>query len=285
MPMVKDSPVACTDSSQLLDSLGKVLIIAYRESTELLHQFFTQSGFDCNVIRQQHKLEYQNYSQSHLVLLNHCNAWKIAVRETKPTLIVEADFVPVINFSQLPLPYPYKQENIGISWLYTCAPQVYSVSTDGYAEGFSTSMVAYILTPQGAKSLLELAEAIAQNTGPTGYSSWDSQIDGFLRQRQLKNYLPFRNYGEHGGLPNCEHHQNGLSKTHRADVLSGKLAFLPLYAANSQLRFNLVRCKARLKGILRLLFGKFLRIAVIRGSTVPNRLIRFAFSRQLTLYL
>jgi hypothetical protein len=146
-------------------------------------------------------------------------------------------------------------------------------------------MVAYILTPQGAKSLLELAEAIAQNTGPTGYSSWDSQIDGFLRQKKLKNYISFRNYGEHGGLPNREHHQHGLSKSHRADVLSGKLAFLPLYAANSQLRFNLVRGKARLKGILRLFLGKFLRIAVIRGSTVPNRLIRFAFARQLTPFL
>ena len=279
------SIIAATNYPQLIDSLGKVLIVAYKESTDLLQGYFTESGFDCQVIRQQHQPEYQNYSQSYLVLLNHRTAWEMAAQETQPTLIVEADFVPVINFHQLPLTFSPQQPNVGISWLYTCAPQVYSVSADGYAEGFSTSMVAYIITPQGANHLLELAEAIAQNPGPTVYSSWDSQIEGFLRQKKLKNYLPLRNYGEHGGLPNREHHQHGLSKSHRADVLYGKLAFLPIYANNSQIQFIWIRLKARIKGIARLLLNKFLRIAVVRGSSVPGRLIKFALSRQLTLSL
>lgn len=283
--MVIASPSTATNSPKLIDSLGKVAIVAYKESTDLLQQYFTESGFDCQVIRQQHQPEYKNYSQSYLVLLNHSAAWEIARQATKPTLIVEADFVPVINFSQLPLTFSPQQPNVGISWLYTCAPQVYSVSADGYAQGFSTSMVAYIITPQGANHLLELADAIASDPGPTVYSSWDSQIDGFLRQKKLKNYLPLRNYGEHGGLPNREHHQHGLSKSHRADVLYGKLAFLPMYAANSRLKFILIRLKARIKGIARLFLGKFLRIAVIKGSSVPGRLIKFALSRQLTLSL
>ena len=283
--MVTASPIAATNEPQLIDSLGKVSILAYKESTDLLQRYFIESGFDCQVIRQQHQSEYKNYSQSYLVLLNHRTAWEIATQTTQPTLIVEADFVPVINFSQLPLTFPPQQANVGISWLYTCAPQVYSVSADGYAEGFSTSMVAYIITPQGASYLLELAEAIAQNPGPTVYSSWDSHIDGFLRQKKLKNYLPLRNYGEHGGLPNREHHQHGLSKSHRADVLYGKLAFLPIYADNSQIQFILIRFKARIKGIARLLLNKFLRFAVIKGSSVPGRLIKFALSRQLTLSL
>ncbi|MGK7952755.1 MAG: LPS biosynthesis glycosyltransferase [Xenococcaceae cyanobacterium] len=283
--MVIANPSTATNSPKLIDSLGKVAIVAYKESTDLLQQYFTESGFDCQVIRQQHKPEYKNYSQSYLVLLNHCAAWEIARQATKPTLIVEADFVPVINFSQLPLTFSPQQPNVGISWLYTCAPQVYSVSADGYAQGFSTSMVAYIITPQGANHLLDLADAIAKNPGPTVYSSWDSQIEGFLRQKKLKNYLPFRNYGEHGGLPNREHHQHGLSKSHRADVLYGKLAFLPMYAANSRLNFILIRLKARIKGIARLFLGKFLRIAVIKGSSVPGRLIKFALNRQLTLSL
>lgn len=283
--MVIASPIAATNSPKLIDSLGKVLIVAYQESTDLLQRYFTELGFDCQVIRQQHQPEYKNYSQSYLVLLNHCTAWEIATQATQPTLIVEADFVPVINFHQLPLPFSPQQPNVGISWLYTCAPQVYSVSADGYAEGFSTSMVAYIITPQGANYLLALAQAIAQNPGPTVYSSWDSQIDGFLRQKKLKNFLPLRNYGEHGGLPNREHHQHGLSKSHRADVLYGKLAFLPMYADNSQIQFILIRFKARIKGIARLLLNKFLRIAVIKGSSVPGRLIKFALSRQLTLSL
>ena len=176
--MVIASPITATNSPKLIDSLGKVAIVAYKESTDLLQQYFTESGFDCQVLRQQHQPEYKNYSQSYLVLLNHCAAWEIARQATKPTLIVEADFVPVINFSQ-----------------------------------------------------------------------------------------------------------HGLSKSHRADVLYGKLAFLPMYAGNSRLNFILIRLKARIKGIARLFLGKFLRIAVIKGSSVPGRLIKFALSRQLTLSL
>ncbi|MGA9381433.1 MAG: LPS biosynthesis glycosyltransferase [Phormidium sp.] len=275
-------------SDRLVDSIGKVFIIAYKEPTQLLEETLSKENFQYEVLRQEHKPEYQTYSRSYLCLMNHRHAWEKAIQENKPTLIIEADFVPVINFGKLPLPFNPQQSNVGISWLYTCASQLYSVSDEGYAEGFSTSMVAYIITPTSAKYLIELAEEIGEKYGTNAYSSWDSDIDKFLRKKGLKNYIPFRNYGEHGGLPNLEHYKNGLSKTHRADVLYGKLAFLPFYACEERggkEKLLIARIKARFKGIARLLLGKFLRIPVIQGSSTPTRLISFAIRRQLSLDL
>jgi hypothetical protein len=214
-------------------------------------------------------------------MLNHQQAWLRAATSTQPTLIVEADFMPVVNMGQLPLPFKLGQADAGISWLYTCAPQLYSVSSAGFGEGFSTGLVAYIVTPQAAAALCDLVTEITQTHG-TGYYNFDSDIDSFLRARQLKNYIPFRNYGEHGGSPNPEHRRNGMSGIHHADVLYGKLAFLPAYAGSSakpQIDFLLTRVHARCKGIARLLLGRFLRFKVLKNSSTPLRLLKFAVSR------
>lgn len=274
--------------NHLVNCISRVLIIAYQESTQQLEEVLTQENLQYEVLRQEKKPEFQNFSRSYLCLMNHRRAWEKAAQETKPTIIIEADFVPVVNFGKLPLPFNPNQDDVGVSWLYTCAPQVYHVSVDGYAEGFSTSTVAYIVTPKGANSLIELAEEVKEKVGATDYSTWDSNVDSFLRRRKLKNYISWRNYGEHGGLPNPEHYQNKLSRTHRADVLYGKLAFTPLYASyekNRKLKLLTVRLKARLKGMARLATGRFLRVKVIRGSSVPARLISFAVLRQLSLQL
>jgi GR25 family glycosyltransferase involved in LPS biosynthesis len=274
--------------NQMVEMFSKVFIIAYKEPTQLLEEVLTKEGFQVEVLRQEQKPEYQNYSRSYLCLMNHRRAWEKAAQESKPTLIIEADFVPVQGFGKLPLPFNPDGRNVGVCWLYTCAPQVYSVSEAGYAEGFSVSTVAYIVTSKGAQYLMELAEEIREKKGPTAYSSWDSNVDTFLRARNLKNYIPFRNYGEHGGLPNLEHYKNGLSKTHRADVLYGKLAFLPLYASGEKggnMALLSARLQARLKGIARLATGRFLRMRVLQGSKVPARLLSFALRRQLSMWL
>ncbi|WP_016950653.1 hypothetical protein [Anabaena sp. PCC 7108] len=269
----------------LVDCISKVFIIAYKESTQQLEATLTTEGLECEVLRQEHKPEYQGFSRSYLCLMNHRRAWEIATQQTQPTIIIEADFVPVLGFGKCPLPFNRNQTDVGISWLYTCAPQVYSVSPHGHAEGFSTSAVAYIVTPQAARYLIELSDEITEKVGAFNYSTWDSNIDSFLRERKLKNYIPWRNYGEHGGLPNLEHYQNNLSKTHRADVLYNQLAFIPLYAVgkkNETLAFVWVRFQARLKGIARLLIGRFLRPQVAQTSSYPLRLLKFAIFRHFT---
>lgn len=273
------------DSLQIADVIGRALIIAYKEQTTLLETVLLKEGLNCEVIRQQHQPEYKNFSPSYLCLLNHLRAWKIAAMETQPTLIVEADFVPVVGFGKLPLPFNPAQINVGMCWLYTCAAQIYSISTEGYAEGFSVSTVAYIVTPQGAEKLIEFAQQLMQSSEPHTYSTWDSQLDSFLRHQQLKNYVPFRNYGEHGGLPNLEHSRHGLSKTHRADVLYSQLHFLPAYASQSYFKFLSVRLQARIKGIARLVAGKFVRLKVLKFARVPARLVSFAINRQISLHL
>lgn len=273
----------------LKDAIEPVLIIAYKESTTLLEQALTQADLPCEVLRQKPQSEHQDFSPSYRCLLNHLRAWQRASAAPRPTLIVEADFVPVVGLGQLPLPCNPNQPLLGVTWLYLCAPQLYSLSSEGFAEGFSTSMVAYIVTPESAKGLIELAEAVRCTSGPMSYSTWDSQVDRFLRDRGFKNYIPFRNYGEHGGRPNPEHSQHGLSPAHRADVLYGKLSFVPPYAVTdgktSYLNYAWIRLQARLKGIGRLLTGKFLRYKILRRSQNPARLLSFTLHRQLSTQL
>jgi GR25 family glycosyltransferase involved in LPS biosynthesis len=273
---------------KLVSCIGKALIIAYKETTELLEKTLQQEGLHPEVIRQTHREEYQDFSPSYLCLLNHREAWQKAALESQPTLIIEADFVPVKYFGELPLPFPSDNSNTGVAWIYTCASQIYSISSEGYADGFSTSTVAYIITSQAARYLLELAERVKELKTPYVYSSWDSEIDGFLRSKKLINYIPFRNYGEHGGQPNPEHSQHGLSSTHRADVLYRDLAFMPLYITIKQRNFFYflqIRLQGRLKGIARLLTGRFLRLEILKGSKVPLRMLKFAVIRQLSTTL
>ena len=271
----------------LCNGINQALIVAYKENIHPLESFLTEQGFICKTVRQSHRPEYKSFSRSYLCLLNHCEAWKIASSANQPTLIVEADFVPVKAFRDLPIPFP-AQSDVAMAWLYTCAPQIYSVTPSGYAVGYSTSMVAYIVTPLAARHLQELAQQIANNPGPTQYSPWDSSIESFMRQRGFECYVPWRNYGEHGGKPNSEHKEAGLSAAHRADVLYGPLAFEPIYAATLETpRINLpfVRLKARAKGIARLLLGKYVRWKVLNESSTPFRIFKFAAGRHLTLRL
>ncbi len=268
----------------LVEAIGQTFILAYRESTELLEATLHQEGLQGEVLRQIDCPEYQTYASIYRCMLNHQTAWQRAAQSPQPTLIMEADFVPVMGFGQLPLPFSLAQPDVGISWLYTCAPQLYSVTVEGFGEGFSTGLVAYVLTPTAAQALIDLVTEITEAHG-TGYYNFDSHIDEFLRKRGFRNYISFRNYGEHGGRPNPEHRRNRMSGIHRADVLYGKLAFTPAYAEVSQplLCLWLARLQARSKGIARLLLGKFLRLKVIRESSVPLRLISFAIRRQFVL--
>ncbi|MBD1821330.1 glycosyltransferase family 2 protein [Cyanobacteria bacterium FACHB-DQ100] len=275
-------PNKTSNLTQLKMAIGKALIIAYKESTQQLEEALTSEGFCCEVVRQEDKPEYQDFASIHRCMLNHRQAWEKAAQASHPTLIVESDFVPVVGMGSLSAPFNLDQKNVGIAWLYTCAPQLYSVTPEGYGEGFSTALVAYVVTPEGAKSLCEsFVEEITEKYGAS-YHNFDSQIDNYLRRKGFKNYIPFRNYGEHGGKSNPEHRRNGMSGIHHADLLYGKLAFLPPFLvdqANPQLKLIHVRSKARLKGMARLLLGKYLRPAIVRRSSTPFRLIKFAVSR------
>ncbi|MEM9265217.1 MAG: LPS biosynthesis glycosyltransferase [Cyanobacteria bacterium P01_F01_bin.13] len=267
-------------SNLLIETIGQTFILAYKEETDQLTSFLNSAGCQVEVLRQVHRSEYKAYSSSYLCLLNHRKAWERALLSEKPTLIVEADFVPVTNFAKLPAPFDPADKQLGIAWLYTCAAQIYTITDKGYAEGYSTAMVAYMVTKDSAWKLIELAAAVKADPGPKTYTPWDSGIEYYLRDRNFHNYVPWRNYGEHGGLPNPEHQQNNLSTTHRADILYGPLAFEPNYGHVLKERIY-----GRAKGLGRLFLNKYLRGPVLRGSSHPVRLLKFTISRQLTLRL
>ena len=265
-------------------AIDRTFVIAYQEDTTCLESMFNREQLLYEVLRQLEGEIPSDFSRSYACLMNHSKAWRKIIESGKAALIIEADFVPVKGFANLPMPCDVTDDRTGVAWLYTCASQLYSVTAAGFAEGFSVSTVAYVVTPNGAVGLLALAEKIRLKHGERRYSSWDSQIESFLRSRSLHCYIPFRNYGEHGGIPNPEHARNRdrwkqFSRSHRADRLYGELAFLPAYALNHW-DLRQVRLYARIKGLGRLLLGKFLRWKVIRRSSFPLRLLGFAVRRQ-----
>lgn len=310
------SPPNLASSPALKSAITQTLVIACTEITKDLERTLRQEELDYQILRQQPQPSQENYARSTLALLNHRRAWQKASQNKGLTLIVEADFVPVKGMGNLPLPFPMDDDKrIGIAWLYTCAAQIYSVSELGHGRGFSTAMVAYVITPQSAIALLDIFPTLEQVAKPTHYKAWDSKLDDCLRKRGFENFISFRNYGEHGGRPNPEHKHHGLSATHRADVLYGPLAFMPAYAlpehptvldqgktpetqdgmasSNGLLAtplknyayYLLVRGYARIKGLGRLILGRFLHAKVARQSSVPLWLLHFAIRRHFSLHL
>lgn len=269
---------------RLIDYTSKLFIIAHQEDTSRLADTLEAEGFDCAVQRQVHQPEQADFSRSYLCFLNHIETWKWVAEHQQPAVIIEADFVPVRRMGQLPLPFNPNQTDVGMAWLYTCAAQVYDISPERHAQGYSSSMVAYVMTPQAVPSLLQLFERISQAPGPKHYYPWDSDLDKTLLANGLRNYVPFRNYGEHGSdNPNPEHYAHRLGRTHRADVLYGPLAFKPAYADTEG--FRRTRLWGRTKGILRLLVGRYVRPYVLRRAEVPLEILSFAMRRHLSLWL
>ena len=271
---------------RLIEYTSTVIIIAHRENTAQLEDSLRQEGFHCQVQRQAHQPGQADFARSYLCFLNHAQAWQWVATHNQPVVIVEADFVPVRGMGRLPLPFDAQQNDVGLAWLYTCAAQVYDISpkNPNYAQGYSSSMVAYVMTPRAVPSLLQLFERVTQDPGPSHYYPWDSELDECLLAQGLRNYVPFRNYGEHGSdNPNPEHQANDLGRTHRADVLYGPLAFEPAYATTEG--FWRTRLWGRLRGLARLGLGRYAQPHVLQRAEVPLKILSFALRRQLSLRL
>lgn len=272
---------------RLRDYIDKVYIVSNKLSTDKLKSEFIEQGFEVEELRQEFKPEYKKFSKIYLTFLNHKNAWGKASNNDKYSLIVEEDFVPINNFGQLLLPFDSNKENFGICWIYAVGPQIYSVSTYGYISGEASGLVAYIINSESATLLLKFAEEIRKKWDSKEYLPFDSEIKTFFLSRGKKNYLSYRNYGEHGGVINIEHKKNKIRRggIHRADVLYGKLAFLPYYAKDNRIRCYMIRLEARIYGIMRLLVGRYLRPKILFHSSTPFRLLKVAIGRQFTSIL
>lgn len=216
------------------------------------------------VVRGPYTEEKLKYSAQSRCLVNHANAWRLAKESQGPVLVVEADFVPVVGFGDLPMLWDVTEQEGACGWVYSGAPIFYYFDENGYVRGHSATMVANVFTPGAAEALLGFAEEELANTAVKGdYSPWDVRLGTWLRyKRGIPNYLSFRQYREHGGIPNPEHKKNRIVSWHQADVLQGRLSFMPLYAKNGKLRYLVFRARAR--GLYRLLSGKMVYIYTMK---------------------
>lgn len=247
------APVCAT----LRDVTACVYIVAYREDVGELQRALSGEGLRSVVIRPHYSEEERGYSAIVRCLLNHRNAWRECAASQALNMIVEADFVPVRGFARLPVPFDLNRQDRALGWLYACGPVLYDLDDQGYARGHAAAPVATLLGARTAGVLLEFAEAELSSHDPRDYIPFDTHIRVYLQQRGINSYLPWRHYGEHGGIPNPEHRTAGVAATHRADRLYGRLHFLPAYARGSRMRYRGVRLQAWLRGLGRLVLARY----------------------------
>ena len=256
------------------------MIVAHKEDTAPLRKALLAEGFSVDEVRGPYTSEQLKFSAIMRCLVNHANAWRIAADRDRPTIIVEADFVPVKGFGDLPAPVPAEKLNNSLAYLYSVGPQVWDLAGMNVARGHGGGTVALLIPPRVALLLLQFFDEELKANPLGEYSPFDTKIGYWLKDRGVESFIPYRHYGEHGGIGNPEHVAASLGRPHQADALQGRLAFLPTYAKGSVLRFWKIRIRARLWGVLRLLCGRFLAWHdFIRSDRL--QMIRFAVGRLL----
>jgi hypothetical protein len=268
-------------SPSLRSLTSGVVVIAHNEDTSALRGAMVAEGFSVDEVRGPYSAEQLKFSGIMRCLVNHANAWKIAATRTLPSIIVEADFVPVRGFGELPSPLPVQSIDHSLGYLYSVAPQLWDLVRPDLARGHGGGMVALVVPQKVAVLLLQYFEETLLANPQGSYLPFDTQVGYWLMARGIESYIPYRHYGEHGGIGNPEHAQAGLGRPHQADVLHGPLAFLPAYAMGNVLRFWRTRIRARAWGILRLAAG---RLLAPHDLARQNKLamLRFALGRQLS---
>lgn len=255
-----------------------VLIVRHNEDTRILKNFLINESFTVDEVCGPYTTEQLSYSAAMRCFVNHANAWRIVSATEQPTIIVEADFVPVKGFGNLIAPVPPDKINQSLVYLYSVGPQIWDLAIPSCARGHGGGMVALVIFPSVARLLLDFFdEEIKVN--PFGeYSAFDAKVGYWLKRKGLESYIPYRHYGEHGGIGNPEHRKAGLGRPHQADVLQERLAFMPSYAKQSRFILWRTRLRARVWGMLRLLAGRYLAWHDFMRSE-RWEMIRFAVGR------
>lgn len=269
------------DVQTLASVASGVLIVAHDEDTTLLRATLESEGFLVEEVRGPYSPEQMAYSAIMRCMVNHANAWRIAASRCRPTIVVEADFVPVRGFGSLPVPVPSALYDASLAYLYSVGPQIWDLAAPGVARGHGGGMVALLIPQKVAEHLLLFYQEELERNPLGRYSPFDTRVGYWLKDRGIQSYIPYRHYGEHGGVGNPEHARVGFSRSHRADAFLGKLAFAPFYAGGSKARYLMTRIRARFWGGLRLLCGRLLSWHDFARSD-RFEMLRFALGRLLT---
>lgn len=270
----------------LRSQVTETLVLAFREDTTELEDALRAEGFAPIVLRPEYSAVEMTYSRTIRCLLNHAAAWRRAAVGQGLTLVLEADFVPCRGFGDLPMPFdPTLHGSKAWAYLYTGGPRIFRQFADGTFQGHSATPVACVMSPQVAGWLCEyVPEELARHGDLTRYSLWDTQHQWYIMGKGAMCFMPWRSYGEHGGLANPEHRQAGtglgnrkallrwlgLGRNHHAEVLYGPLRFLPLYAQTSRWRYRRVRFEAKLTALAKLLVGRVVHL--IERCSVRTRI-------------
>lgn len=262
-------------------SFSNIFIVAYKEDIADLEAALKSEGMSPKVIRQSDALYLEGYSPIIRCLLNHRRVWEEIIDAQVAAVVVEADFVPVVGFGKLRVPVPIEKLDSSVAYLYACGAQAYDFYPGGYVRGHSASTVAYYCPPLAAELLCKYTDSLLKAHNPKEYWPWDTEVRVYLQERGVISFLPFRQYGEHGGSGNPEHRSAGLMPTHRADVLFGKLHFLPDYAVGSRLNYYKTRIKYRAYGVVRLFLGRYVSLKDIRRQDKPWSILWYCVRRNL----
>lgn len=278
-------------------ALGKLIrrtiIVAYREDTTELEQAFAREGLSPEVQRPTYSETENTYSRTIRCLLNHLAAWRKATAADGYSCIVEADFVPCRGLSSLPAPFdPVRQGPLAWAFLYAGGPRFLGLEPGPCFRGHAACPVAILVSPAVAERLVQFAEKyLRETTDLTGYSLWDTIFQWHLVGMGARCYMPWRHYGEHGGMPNPEHGaaggglvaRMGVLRNHHAECLMAPLAFLPPYAQGSRSRFWRTRLLAKLVGFGRACTGRVVALENSPSWSVRLRAHGYAFRRLLSL--
>ena len=257
-----------------------VYVVAHNEDVSNLEKALATEKFLSTVVRGPYTDQEKTFSLQMRCLVNHKNVWERAATHKGFIIVVEADFVPVKGFGQLPVPFdPYFHPD-AFGYLYAGGPVLYHIDELGFSYGHACTTVAYLIGPRAAAALLQFFEE-EMSKGDLGcYRAWDTYISIKLRwEKGIRCYLPYRQYGEHGGVANPEHGMNNIRTWHQADILYGPLYFLPDYARGSVMRYKLIRIRGYLRGWYRLLVGKLLETPSWRKNPQKLELLKYGLFR------
>jgi hypothetical protein len=272
----------------LADCIERAYILAYQENTYRLEKALREEGFTVLVRRPEYSQEEFKYSRVSKCLIGHKMIWEECRGKEGLFLIMEADFVPVRGMGRLPLPFDIRNKKSAFGHIYSSAQRIYELDNKKFARGHSSTMFAYVIGSEAAEVLIGFALNEFKKNDPTSYFPWDIYIRMYAQANGIFTYLPYRSYGEHGGFPNPEHKKAGINPIHRADVLYGRLHYLPLYARGSNTEYFLCRIKAKLRAAIRLLAGRYIELATIKNKNISIqekiRMISFGITRLLTIY-
>jgi len=262
--------------------INRVYVLACEENTTELERAFRAEGFSAKVIRPEYDAAQTSWSRAAKCLWGHRCIWQeIAQAEDSLVIVCEADFVPCVGIGKLPLPFHMDDAPDALGYLYAGGVEVFDIHHGLYARGHASCTVAYVVGPSVARRLIDFADQHLADHG-SGHTLWDCDLGWDVKKQGVKCWMPYRQYGEHGGIPNPEHAAQGFNPTHQADLLYDRLQFLPAYAKGSRLTYCKTRLMARIRGLGRLVGNRYLhphdcKRAKINGTLIP--FLKFAFQR------